>query len=167
MNDLEIYPRSPTPFILENRLNLLPECPIEPRSILIIILHSRFPLDGEGESIDREKDRCLQRYLAIAESFRLANDRAGFGAEIISPKNGFPLYSARGKIAFDTVAIVHQTLGFDFDRTPAGCKVLKHPSQGSSVYPGLFLSSAESSIVPALFRETLPESKGLLENILR
>jgi hypothetical protein len=158
MNHQEIYIKSPTPFMLDNWERLLPDWQIPPQTLVVVLLKSQFPLDREGELIEVEKDRLLQHFQKLGQSFYLASQQKGFLTEIVSPKDGTPQYSRRGEAHFDLVAAVHHSLGFNFSRTVQGCKVVKHPVWQGAVYPGLFLSGATvatvESILPAfnLFR---------------
>jgi len=119
----------------------------------MVFLKSKFPLDSEGDLISLEKDRLLYRFLEAGKVFHSLSHQRGFLAEIISPKDGTPQYSKKGELTFDLVAIVHESIGFDFSRTEEGCKVLKHPEWGAGIYPGLFASEAPAASVRSILSE--------------
>ena len=153
MNPVEIYIKFPTPFMIDNWERLLPDWKVPPQTIALVLLNSQFPLDSEGEFVEQEKDRLLQQFFALGEAFNLVSHQWGFLTEMISPKDGMPQYSTKGKLIFDLVATVHHLLGFKFSRTVKGCQVLKHPAWQTAVYPGLLLSVA-----------TVPEVQSILSD---
>jgi hypothetical protein len=142
MNPVEIYIKFPTPFMVDNWKILLPDWKVSPQTMALVLMNSPFPLDSEGEFIEQEKDRLLRQFFALGEAFNLASCKRGFLTEIVSPKDGTPQYSGKGKLIFDLVATVHHSLGFGFSRTVKGCKVLEHPVWQTAIYPGLLLSGA-------------------------
>lgn len=154
-NPVEIYLKLPTPFMMNNWNKLLPDWSVPPQAIVLVLLKSDFPLDGEGELVEQEKDRLLRQFMALGKFFALASQQRGIIAEIISPKDGTPQYSTQGDLIFDLVAIVHHSLGFDYSFTLKGCQLLKHPVWQTAIYPGLFLSEA-----------TLVEVQSILTNNL-
>lgn len=145
MYPYEIHFKPPTPFMLNNWEKLLPDWRIPPQSIAIVLIKAQFPLDSENRYIEAEKDRLLHQFLLLGETFKQAIHQQGFMTEVISPKDGKPQYSGAGQLTFDLVATVNYSLGFKFDRTVKGCKILKHPLWENAVYPGIFLSDAPKS----------------------
>ncbi|GFE72228.1 hypothetical protein [Chroococcus sp. FPU101] len=141
-NPVEIYLKSPTPFMMNNWDRLLPDWSVSPQTIVLVLLNSHFPLDGEGKFIEQEKDRLFKEFIALGEYFYLVSQQQGFCTEIISPKDGTPQYSTKGDLIFDLVAIVHYSLEFNYFNTLKGCQLLKHPVWQTAIYPGLFLSEA-------------------------
>ncbi len=154
---VEIYLKSPTPFMIDNWEKLLPDWKVPPQTIVLILLKSRLPLDGEGEFIELEKERLLHRFLEWGKVFYSTGHQGGFLTEIISPKDGTLQYSKKGQLIFDLVATVHYSLGFDFSKTAEGCKVLEHPVWQTAVYPGLFLSEATATVVKSILTEIVWE----------
>lgn len=150
MNSVEIYLKSPTPFMVDNWGKLLPDWQVPPQTIVLVLLNSRFPLDREGELIESEKDRLLKQFMEWGKSFYLMSHEQGFLTEIICPKAGIPQYSKKGEAHFDLVATVHHSLRFNFSRTVKGCKTLVHPRWDTAVYPGLFLSRTTAVAVESI-----------------
>jgi hypothetical protein len=154
---VEIHIKSPTSFMVDNWGKLLPDWEVPPPTLAFVFLNSQFPLDREGELIEAEKDRLLQYFGKLGQSFYLASQQRGFLTEIISPQDGTPQYSMRGEAHFDVVAAVHHSLGFNFSRTAKGCKVLEHPVWQAAVYPGLFLSEATGAVVESILTTIIGE----------
>jgi hypothetical protein len=119
---VEIYLDSPTPFMIEYWEKLLPDWKVLPQTIVLILLKSQLPLDGEGEIVELEKDRLLHRFWEFGQIFDTKSHQQGFFSEIISPKDGTPQYSKKGQLIFDLVATVHHALGFDFSQTEGAVK---------------------------------------------
>lgn len=153
MNPVEIYLKLPTPFMMNNWDRLLPDWQVPPQTLVLVLLNADFPLDDEGNFVEREKNRLLKQFLALGESFHRASRQRGFFTEIISPKDGMPQYSTQGDLIFDLVATVHHSLGFDYSITIKGCQVLKHPVWQTAIYPGLFLSEATIVEVQSILTE--------------
>lgn len=147
MPDFEIYIQEPTPFILEHWHRLLPDWRVVPQSLVLILLRAQFSLEQEGILMEVEKDRLYRDFLKIAELLHQAIHDQGYLSEIISPKDGLPVQSAPGTLIFDSVAAVNYWLGFSYDRTAKGCKVLNHPQWQRAVYPGLLLSAAPLAVL--------------------
>jgi hypothetical protein len=154
---VEIYLDWPTPFMVAHWKKLLPNWKVPPQTLVLILLKSQLPLDGEGEFVELEKDRLLHRFLEFGQTFYTMNHQRGFFSEIISPKDGTPQYSKKGQLIFDLVAIVHHSLGFDFLKTKGGCRAISHLVWQTAVYPGLFLSQATMETVQSILTEMVWE----------
>lgn len=154
-NLVEVYIKPPTQFIADNWQKLLPSWKIVPKTIVIILLKSRFTLDREREIITQEKDRLLKKFLSGGELFHSLSQQKGCLSEVISPKDGTPQHSTKGELNFDLVAIVRESLGFNFSKTKEGCKVLTHPEWRTSIYPGLFISEATEKVVQSIVSEII------------
>jgi hypothetical protein len=141
-NLVEIYSKPPTQFLANNWQKLLPSWKTAPQTLVITLLKSEFSLEQEGDRVAQEKDRLLKEFLSRGKLFYSLSQEKGYLAEVISPKDGTPQYTTKGELTFDLVAIVHESLGWNFSRTNEGCKVLIHPNWGTNIYPGLFLSTA-------------------------
>lgn len=150
---VEIHVRQTTPFITGHWRKLLPDWKSVPQTMVILFLQSLYPLDGEGDAIEVEKQRLLDLFLQFGEAFYWVSQQRGIAAEIISPKDGTPTYSKRGELTFDLVATVHRSLEFKFSASEKGCKVLTHPEWETSFYPGLFLSEATQTDVQLVLSE--------------
>jgi hypothetical protein len=163
MNAVEIQIQSPTPFMIRHREKLLPDWKIPPQTLVFVLLEADFSLDGEGHWIEREKERLLQQFLYLGQSFYLASQQLRYSSEIISPQDGTPQYSKRGKFTFDIVAAVHHSLSIEYSRTAKGCKVLSHPVWKAAVYPGIFLSEASNIAVEAISNEIIDRCPSIQE----
>ena len=139
---IDYYLKSPTNFMISNHSKLLPDWPIIPLTMVIVFLKAKYPLEEEDINIDREKQRLLQQFLDFGKSIYSACQQQNLLVEVISPQNGYPLYSSKGDLVFDLVTIVHDSLNFKIFPTNQGCKVLQHPFWNTAVYPGLILSTA-------------------------
>jgi hypothetical protein len=155
---VEIYVQPPTKFIIENSAKLLPQWKNSPQTVVIILLHSTRPLEIITEQVQEEKKRLKEEFLQLGQTIKSTAQRENWLIEIIDPQEGKPINSANGEIIFDTVAVVHQLLGFDFNNTKDGCKVLNHPSQKTAIYPSLLLSDAQKQEIYYLVVETINSS---------
>lgn len=150
--EVELYLAPPSQFIGDRWRKLLPDWQAPPISAIVVLLRSQYPLEDEGEAIEREKERLLQEFLKLSEKLReRCFQQSEFLLEAICPKQGTPIYSTPGEIMVSLVSVVHQLLGFEFFPTIKGCRVLKHPRWQTALYPGLLLSqSPRAAIEPAL-----------------
>jgi hypothetical protein len=149
----EVYLTEPTPFLVENWSVLLPDWDQPPQSLVIIIIKSLFLLDRESPAVDRQKDQLLDIFLGAGKLFYDRSRRQRYISEIISPKDGTPVYSRRGEITVDLVALIYEALDLSFMTTEAGCKVLIHPDWYTAMYPGIFLSQAPLETVGLMLEE--------------
>ncbi|MGB5596645.1 MAG: methylmalonic aciduria and homocystinuria type D protein [Crocosphaera sp.] len=139
---MEIYVKPMTKFMLENLYKLLPECNFYPKTVVIILLYSPIPIDSISQQVQEEKQRLKEEFLKLANNIKLTAQQKKYFIDIIDPQDGKPINSGAGTINFDIIAVVHDLLGFSFQNTNDGCKVLNHPIQKSAIYPSIFLSDA-------------------------
>ncbi|TRU67691.1 MAG: hypothetical protein EWV55_01165, partial [Microcystis viridis Mv_BB_P_19951000_S69] len=71
--------------MVHNWEKLLPDWQVPPQTIVIVLINSQSPLDGEGELIEQEKDRLLKQFMQWGQSFHLMSQKQGFLTEIICP----------------------------------------------------------------------------------
>ncbi len=139
----EIYIKNPSIFIANNCNLLLPEWENAPKTLAIVLILSPKPLDGQYTEIEENKRILFKNFVKWGKFIKQKADKKGILTEIISPKDGTPMYSKKGDLTFDLVAIIHELLGFKYSQTTGGCKVIHHPIWGSAIYPGLLLSDVD------------------------
>lgn len=137
---MEIYIKPPTKFILSNWQQLLPQWTTIPQTVILILLPAKYCLDDSTILIESEKNRLLTEFFNLARSIQDLCNQQQILSEIISPKDGFPFNSTKGNFTFDLVAIIHESLGFKFQKTSHGCKIVHHPNWGQAMYPGMMVS---------------------------
>ncbi len=135
----EIYIKSPTSFIENHYLDLLPDWSSMPESVIIILLKSQLSLRDDNILIEQEKQRLRQHFISLAQNIQWHCQTQDSLSEIIDPKDGYAFNKTQGKVNFDVIEVVHQLLGFPYYKTPEGCKVLDHPLWQIAVYPSLLL----------------------------
>jgi hypothetical protein len=146
---MELYLTIPTDFIINFYNKLLPAWQKSPQSIGIFLLPASLSLAGESSEIEVEKIRLLKQFLEWGEKFYLTCEKNKIKAEIISPQDGFPIYSDRGDINFDIVKVVAELLKFQTIKIDR-CKAIVHPQWQTAVYPGLLLSTSLPSEIKCI-----------------
>ncbi len=138
---IEIYIKKPSDFIINNISQLLPNWKIHPASIIIVLFYCQIPIKTVNQGVETEKKRLKQEFLQFANSLRVILQKEKCLIEIIDPQEGKPINTNQGAINFDIVATIHQLLGFSFENTNEGCKILNHPTQKNAIYPTILLSN--------------------------
>lgn len=139
---IEIYICYPTQFIVDNAYNLLPTWTVIPKSILIVLLHAKLPIEIINKETQIEKERLKKEFLQLGNKFKSILQQNNCFIEIIDPQNGKQM-NQNTTMNFDMIAIVNQTLSFDYYHTKQGCKVLDHPTQKTAIYPSIIVSDTD------------------------
>ncbi|WP_243397345.1 hypothetical protein [Crocosphaera subtropica] len=141
---IEIYIHPPTQFIVDNVSDLLPKWKLVPRSIIIILLHAKLPIEKINQETQTEKERLKEEFLQLGNKLKYVLQQENWLIEIIDPQEGKPINSKNATMNFDMIAIVNQILGFNYYHTKQGCKVLNHPTQKTAIYPSLLVSDTDN-----------------------
>ncbi|WP_267383183.1 hypothetical protein [Cyanobacterium sp. uoEpiScrs1] len=152
---IEIYIQPPTKFIIDNYSILLPDCKFYPQTIAIILLEARMSLEKNNKQVQQEKQRLKKEFLKLGNKIQSIAKKEKWLVEIIDPQNGKPINSTSSQINFDIVSIVHELLGFTFNNTNSGCKLLNHPLKATAIYPNIILSNIDHKQMDFLIKKTL------------
>lgn len=140
---IEIYSYPPTQFIVDHTSDLLPTWKSIPKSILIILLHAKLPIEIINQETKTEKERLKQEFLQLGNKLKYSLQQENCFIEIIDPQEGKPINDQDATMNFDMIAIVNQILGFNYYHTKQGCKVLNHVTQKTAIYPSILLSDTD------------------------
>lgn len=144
-------------YIWEHQSELLPDWEMPPQTIVFAFFECQLPLDGTNLAEEQlEKDRLLTKFYNFGGSFYSACHQQKIIADVICPKDGFPLYSSKGTNIFNIPAIVTRHLP-SFQKEANGCGLI-HPDWGRAVYPGLLLSVAEEKQIKSIITEITSDS---------
>ena len=147
----EISVHAPSPFVAVNWQRIIPDWTASAIWVVIVLQRSRVPLTAVNPAVEREKERLRNRLLRFG--FCLASVLGDRGLiEIIDPRTGYPLLSRPGEMTHDDVAVVQALLGYSVES--GQCSALVHPRWQTAVYPGILFSSASSSDIEFLARNT-------------
>lgn len=125
--------------------------PVTTCQVVVILQQSRYFLADTASHIEREKDRLRERFISFGCEVVRTLQKRGLLADLIDPRDGYPLFSRRGEIPHDDTAAVNALLGFPV--TTDKCSVLTHPSWGTAVYPGILMSSASPTVIKSVLKK--------------
>ena len=108
--------------------------------------HTAMELVNWGDDAAVEKDRCLECFVAFAESLRGALAARGHWCDFIAPCSGLPCHCKECTSIYDEVS-GHQCLLKYAVSQAAGCKVLLHPKWGTACYPATIFTTAPDALV--------------------
>lgn len=127
--------------------------PIDFKNGLIVIptmQHAKEDLVKVGEEIEKEKDRLLETFFEFAKKFCAKVQEAGGWADYIDPCSGLPMITSDCNKVFGEVQSAEVLLNYNTMNCGC-CKVLLHPTWGSSVYPAsIFTTASEDLVLSAL-----------------
>eukprot|EP01111_Echinosteliopsis_oligospora_P018763 TRINITY_DN8785_c0_g1_i1.p1 TRINITY_DN8785_c0_g1~~TRINITY_DN8785_c0_g1_i1.p1 ORF type:complete len:210 (+),score=39.46 TRINITY_DN8785_c0_g1_i1:44-673(+) len=119
---------------------------------------SSVDLVGIGENIEMEKNRLLDNFMKWAEKVVEELKKQGYWADIIDPCTGMPVYSRRGPAIHDDVMSSMRLLRYDVHSVGC-CKVILHPTWGSSVYPSFVFAIAPVYAIKCILSNISGSSK--------
>eukprot|EP00740_Mantoniella_antarctica_P006131 CAMPEP_0181357858 /NCGR_PEP_ID=MMETSP1106-20121128/5191_1 /TAXON_ID=81844 /ORGANISM="Mantoniella antarctica, Strain SL-175" /LENGTH=123 /DNA_ID=CAMNT_0023470761 /DNA_START=288 /DNA_END=659 /DNA_ORIENTATION=- len=109
-----------------------------------------------GETVDEEKDFCLERFLAFAEKVTDKLVAKGHWADYIDPCSGLSMVNKNSQQIYGEVDALVTLL--NYQTTNSGCcKVVLHPQWGSAVYPATIFTKASSVELAAVITEAETE----------
>jgi len=151
----EIYGTTPSLFIQQNWPKLLPHWSKPPQTLLLVCFRAQENLSFVNETVQREKDRLWQAFHHCAQRLHPIAQSQGILLEAICPKTGLAVQAPPQSGIFDLVYLFHDRLGFPWQRTTQGCKVVTHPRWQQAFYPALWISPQDSDRVTALVYDSL------------
>ncbi len=108
--------------------------------------HTAMELVNWGDDAAVEKDRCLECFVAFAESLRGALEAQGHWCDYIDPCSGLPTHCKECTSVYDEVS-GHQCLLKYTVSQAGGCKVLLHPRWGTACYPATIFTTAPDDVL--------------------
>ena len=107
-----------------------------------------------GESVDTEKDFCLERFMTFAKKVTDRLIAAGHWADYIDPCSGLSMVNKDSQQIYGEVDALVTLL--NYQTTNSGCcKVVLHPTWGSAVYPASIFTKAP----PAALADAIAEAE--------
>eukprot|EP00898_Chlorokybus_atmophyticus_P004289 jgi/Chlat1/4861/Chrsp31S04887 len=133
--------RCPKSYAAEMRA-LLPAADTQRLLIVPTCQKSTVDLVQVGPHVSEEKDRCLEVFMEWAQRVCDTLIRDGHYADFIDPCSGLPMVHRDGaNYTYGEVDALQTLLGYK--TANAGCcKVVLHPTWGSSVYPATMFTTA-------------------------
>ncbi|GAB4464571.1 MAG: hypothetical protein OHK0037_18760 [Elainellaceae cyanobacterium] len=144
----------PSDYILRHQSRLLPAWPQAIASVLVILQPSQIALLERSPNTEQEKEKLRSHFLELGTAIAQTLQQQGYLAEIFDPRTGWPVFSARGTLPLDDVAVVRTALGYSTDRC-GNCRVILHPTLGTAVYPSTLVSSAPVAVMKAIAQQAL------------
>eukprot|EP00238_Polyblepharides_amylifera_P014948 CAMPEP_0196580022 /NCGR_PEP_ID=MMETSP1081-20130531/26406_1 /TAXON_ID=36882 /ORGANISM="Pyramimonas amylifera, Strain CCMP720" /LENGTH=176 /DNA_ID=CAMNT_0041899773 /DNA_START=37 /DNA_END=567 /DNA_ORIENTATION=- len=94
-----------------------------------------------GEEIETEKDRLLERFMEWAKLVCEKLDTKGHWSDFMDPCSGLAMRTKECHVPYGEVDALSTLLGYQ--TANAGCcKVVLHPTWGSSIYPSTMFTKA-------------------------
>ncbi|MGK7872144.1 MAG: methylmalonic aciduria and homocystinuria type D protein [Xenococcaceae cyanobacterium] len=149
---VQISIHEPTEYIKENRQKIIPNWESDPVVVIVVLQQSKHSLTNTGPHIEKEKDRLRKKFIYFGCALTSALNNDEFLADLIDPRNGYPLFTRPGKSIHDDVATASTLLGYT--KVPKGeCSMLNHPEWGTAVYPSTLISSASPEKIQPFIKE--------------
>ncbi|MGB3535338.1 MAG: methylmalonic aciduria and homocystinuria type D protein [Microcoleaceae cyanobacterium] len=158
---IEIYQSNLSQFVAQNLDSLLPEWSAKTARTVLILQQSQFPLDQQNAGVKQEKDRLRHQFLSLSLSMVEALNHQGFCSDVFDPQTGDPVFSRRGSLTHDDVAVVKALL--NFPTTDDCCSGLIHPLWQTAVYPGVLITAATPTVTAPLFKQILLHNNWVMQ----
>ncbi|XP_076159332.1 metabolism of cobalamin associated Da [Alosa pseudoharengus] len=132
----------PCPELLKKDLELF--FPAAPAGSLTIVTVTQKTLGMEGEDLDLERQRLLDKFVSGAKELCFTLWRGGFWADFINPTTGLAHF---GYISSDSVLKMEEPvrhLGFRIEDL-GSCKVIRHVFKGTQAFTGTLFTNAPSN----------------------
>ena len=153
---VEISAHRPSLFITENLERVLPGWNLPVFWVVIVLQQARYELVTTTSQVEQEKERLREQFMRFGFDVVFNLRDRSFLSNLIDPRTGYPLLSPPGEIRHDDTAAVKALLGLPVIRNR--CRVLKHPTWGTAVYPSTLLTSAPPKVIkPVLKRVGLQQ----------
>ena len=151
--------KSPPPgrarrFVPPPRLDRPSPTPPRPPRVPPHAQRTKMDLVQTGESVDTEKDFCLERFMTFAKNVTDRLIAAGHWADYIDPCSGLSMVNKDSQQIYGEVDALVTLL--NYQTTNSGCcKVVLHPTWGSAVYPASIFTKAP----PAALADAIAEAE--------
>jgi len=120
---------------------------VSPEAIVILptIQHTVLDILAVTSETAKEKDDCLERFVAFAQRFCSEVSARGFWADFCDPCSGLPTFTSSNTVYAEIQALEKLRR---FPTTNAGgCRVAMHPRWGSAMYPASMFTSAPVAVI--------------------
>lgn len=139
-------------YIIRHLKELLPDWKNYPKTIIFLFFECKHPLDGSNLFQEQlEKNRLLLKFNQLGNKFYNLCQKEGILSEIICPKEGIPLYSAKGKQIFSIQSLILRYLPWIHVKFNE-CGVI-HPLWHQAVYPCVMLSSGKTKQIKSIIKQ--------------
>jgi len=130
----------------------------EPHKLLVCptVQRSSVDLAGIGDTVENEKDRLLQTFVAWADIVTARLRAAGHWVDYIGPTTGMPALGARGSSGYSEVEGFEVLLNYRVQNVGC-CKIILHPRWQSRMYPATLFTTAPAAIVKTALRGSVVE----------
>ena len=117
----------------------LPKCGAG--QVLVIPTAQQAGIDLLGLSVEvaQEKDRLLERFVTFCKQLHETLKTRGFWFDFCDPASGLPMFEAGGSV-FSDVECFERLRKYRTSQA-GGCKVVYHPTWGSSFYPSTMFTN--------------------------
>jgi hypothetical protein len=152
---IEITIHSPSEYIQANRDRIFPDWQNQPTLWMVIVLQqSQYPMMETTPKVEREKQELRENFMRFGFDVTFHLRDRGYPSDLIDPRTGYPLLSRPGEIPHDDTATVKALLHYPIIRNK--CRVLIHPQWGISIYPSIFISTAEPTLIELVIKSIAP-----------
>jgi hypothetical protein len=140
-NDIEVSAHVPSEAVRRDLRTIFPSQEMGSVIALPTNQRAREDLVGVGPRIEDEKDRLLLSFMSFAAAVTTALSAKGYFCDYIDPCSGLSCVTQETNKYYDEVNGMQAMLQYRVMNAGC-CKILLHPSWGSSVYPATLFTSA-------------------------
>lgn len=152
---MEIYLSPPSEFVTQHLTDLLPEWSGQAVWVILILQQAKIPLNQRNIIVETEKNRLRHQLLKLGSFMVRTLNHQGFCSDLFDPKTGYPVFSGRGNLTHDDVALAKALL--NFPTTSETCSALIHPNWQTAVYPGVLMTTASPEVCQPILKQKLIE----------
>ena len=118
----------------------------EPVHAICTCQKAQYDLSEYGERVASEKDNLLENFMEWAENLTRILESKGFFTDYIDPCSGLPMRTRNATCVYSEVDGMELLLRYR-SLNAGMCKILVHPSWGTSFYPASMFSKAPAHII--------------------
>lgn len=142
---VEISVHDPSTFVEQNLERILPDWNLGTIHVVIVLQEAKLSLMQRTAQVGREMDRLREAFIQYGVDVASALRKQGFLADIIDPREGYPLITRKGEIPHSDINAAGKLLGYFIE--PGACPNLIHPEWRNAVYPSVLFSSSRIDIL--------------------
>ena len=152
--EIEVCLASPSRFILQHQLELLPGWQTPIKLVLLFLQESNISFQGSSREIIVEKDRLRANFWRFGANLIFALQDRGYQSDLFDPRTGYPWLTQPGNTTLDDNAVVKAVLDYPAINYQS-CSLLNHPIWGDRIYPGTIATLAPPNVVKPLSKQLL------------
>ncbi|WP_088243939.1 methylmalonic aciduria and homocystinuria type D protein [Calothrix rhizosoleniae] len=153
---IQITIHSPSEYIQTNRDRIFPDWHNQTSFWVVIVLQqSQYEMLEITPKVEKEKQQLRENFMRFGFDVVFHLRDGGYLSDLIDPRTGYPLLSRPGEIPHDDTAAVKALLNYPIIRNK--CRVLIHPQWGISVYPSIFISTANPTVIELAIKNIAPD----------